>query len=185
VHSARGIAEGDAGGEIKRYSHYRELPLVTDRQRCCRCLNTRYGAKRHLSSRAAERYLGAERRLSSRATARPLSASSAQRRLSAHGRAQVNMLQILQIILELRFDFQDNTILIRLCKYGRNLALAKGIVQHIVNRLHADAEAGRRITVDDNARLQAQVLVVTGNIPELRYRLRVLRKERGPARHTV
>ena len=80
----------------------------------------------------------------------------------------MNVLQILQMVLELRFDFQYDTILVRLREHGRNLALAKGVIQHIVDRLHADAEAGCRIAVDDHARLQAQVLVVAGNITELR-----------------
>ena len=90
------------------------------------------------------------------------------------------MLQILQAVLELRLDFQHDTILVRLREDGRDLALAKGIIQRIVDGLRADAEARRRIAVDDQERLQAQVLVVAGHITELRQRLQLLHKARRP-----
>ena len=101
-------------------------------------------------------------------------------RLAARGGAQANVLQILQAILELRFDFQHDPILIRLREDGRDLALAKGVIQRIVDRLRANTEARRRIAVDDQARLQAQVLVVAGNITELRQLLQLLHKARRP-----
>src|SRR5262249_41737616 len=109
-----------------------------------------------------------------------LSARTAEWRLSAHGGAQVNVLQILQSILELRFDFQHDPILVRLREYGRDLALAKGVIQHIIDRLYTDAEAGRGIAIDDQARLQAQVLVVASDITQLRQLLQLLHKARRP-----
>ena len=90
------------------------------------------------------------------------------------------MLQILQTALELRFDFQHDPILVRLREDRRDLALAKGVIQRIVDRLRADAEARRRIAVDDQARLQAQILVVAGDIAELRQCLQLLHKARRP-----
>jgi len=70
--------------------------------------------------------------------------------------------------------------MVRLREYGRDLALAKGVIQHIIDRLYTDAEAGHRIAVDDQARLQAQVLVVAGDITQLRQLLQLLHKARGP-----
>src|SRR5262245_47354576 len=149
---------------------------MIDRQRRCRRFEPRQRAERYLSTRDAERHLGAERRLSTRAADSRLSARAAERRLSAGSGAQVNVLQILQSILEMRFDFQYYPILVRLREYGRDLALAKGVIQHIIDRLYTDAEAGRCIAVDDQARLQAQVLVVAGDIMQLRQLLQLLHK---------
>src|SRR5262245_65025661 len=141
---------------------------MIDRQRRCRRFEPRQRAERYLSTRDAERHLGAERRLSARAAAPPLSARAAERRLSAGSGAQVNVLQILQSILELRFDFQYYPILVRLREYSRDLALAKGVIQHIIDRLYTDAEAGRCIAVDDQAGLQAPVLVAASDIQQRR-----------------
>src|SRR5207253_2582179 len=119
-------------------------------------------------TRSAERHLGADRRLSTGSAERPLSARGAEWRLSAGSRAQAKVLQIFEAVLELRFDFQHDAILVRLREDGRDLPLAKGIIERIVDGLRADAEARRRIAVDDQARLQAQVLVVAGDITQLR-----------------
>ena len=54
------------------------------------------------------------------------------------------------------------------------------VIQRIVNRLRTNTEARRGITDDDQARLQAQVLVVAGNITELRQLLQLLHKARDP-----
>ena len=61
--------------------------------------------------------------------------------LSALGGAEANVLQILELILELRLDFQYYPILVRLREDGRDLPLAKGAIQRIVDGLRADAEA--------------------------------------------
>ena len=78
------------------------------------------------------------------------------------------MLQILQIFLELRFDFEHDPILVRLGEDSGYLTLAKGVIERIVDRLRADAEARGRIAVDDQTRLQAPVLIVAGDITQLR-----------------
>src|SRR5262249_3131985 len=130
-------------------------------------LDTRQGTEWDLAASGTDGNLcacGARCALATRsATAR-----GTGRDLTADGGAQIQVLQILQLVLKLRFDFEHDPVLVRLREDRRYLPLGKGIIERIVDRLRADAKAGRRIAIDDQARLQAQVLVVAGDITELR-----------------
>ena len=140
-------------------------------------LDTRQGTEWDLATGGIDRNLRAR---AARGTLATRGTRGAGRDLAAHGGAQVQVLQILQIVLELRFDLQHDPILVRLGKNRRDLTLAKGVIQCIVDGLRADAEARCGIAVDDQARLQAPILVVAGNIAELRQRLQHLHKARCP-----
>src|SRR5205823_3117915 len=140
-------------------------------------LDTRQGTEWDLATGGIDRNLRAR---AARGTLATRGTRGAGRDLAAHGGAQIQMLQILQIVLELRFDFQHDPKLVRLREDRRDLTLAKGVIECIVDRLRADAEARGRIAVDDQARLQAPILVVAGDITQLRQLLQLLHKARRP-----
>ena len=44
--------------------------------------------------------------------------------------------------------FEHDAVLVQLREHGRDLALAEGVVERVVDRLRRDAEPRRRIAVD-------------------------------------
>ena len=103
----------------------------------------------------------------------------AERYLSALGGAQANVRKILELILELRLDFQYHPILVRLREDGRDLPLAKGAIRAssmACGRMPKRDAASRSMT----RRLQTQVLVVAGHVTELWQLLQFLHKAGRP-----
>ena len=89
---------------------------------------------------------------------------SAERHGSAHARLNVEMVQVRRILLKSGQRFHHNMVLIQLCKYRRDLALAEGVIKGVVEGLRRDAEAGSRRAVDDKAGVKALVLLVAGHV---------------------
>ena len=83
--------------------------------------------------------------------------------------AYVDLLQELRILPEARRRFHHHVILIERRIHGGDLALAKGVVQHVVDQLRRDAEARGRIAIVLNHGLQAAILLIgvdVGDQPE-------------------
>ncbi len=59
----------------------------------------------------------------------------AQSHLVAGLRAHIDILQCCRVVLKFRLHLQDDPILIELSENDRHLALAKGIVKHVIDRL--------------------------------------------------
>ena len=53
----------------------------------------------------------------------------------------VNFVQRVGCLLELRFDFENDAILVELGENDRDLPLAERVVKRVVNRLGEDVEA--------------------------------------------
>ncbi len=85
--------------------------------------------------------------------------------LSAH-RLHINVGEIAGVILELRPDLKHHVILVQLREDGGDLALAKGVIQRVIDGLRQDAEACRGIAVDDEVGLQSAILLVTGHVTQ-------------------
>ena len=67
-----------------------------------------------------------------------------------------------------RRDFKHHVILIQLREHGRDLALAEGVVERVVDLLHADAQARSRIAIDDQRGFEPAVLLVGRDIAQVR-----------------
>ena len=63
-----------------------------------------------------------------------------ERHQRAVRRPHINVLETFGILPEVRPHFQHHIVLIQLLVYGGDLALAKGIIERIVDRCGADAE---------------------------------------------
>ncbi len=100
-------------------------------------------------------------------------------------RAHVDAVQSIRILLELRVHFKHNAILVQLGKDRRNLALAKGVVERVVNRLGQNAKARRRIAVDGEVGIQSAVKLVGRDIAQLRLLFQFLQKARRPLRKLI
>ncbi len=83
-------------------------------------------------------------------------------------------------LLEARGDLQDDVVLVQLREHRRDLALREGVVQRVVDVLRGDAEARRRVAVDDKLRLQAFDLLVAGDVGQDGQGLELVDHTRGP-----
>ncbi len=77
---------------------------------------------------------------------------------------------------------EDDVILIELREHRRNLPLAEGIVEGVVEWLRGDAEARGGVAVDDEHGVQAQVLLVGGDVAQLGNLLHLLDQSAEPIR---
>ncbi len=90
-----------------------------------------------------------------------------ERNLAAGGALEIEGSQVGGILLKLRFDPQDNPILVQLGKDGRDDPLAESIVEGIVDELRLDAEAGSRAAVDVHGQPQPLVLLIAADLLKL------------------
>src|SRR5258708_40271950 len=91
----------------------------------------------------------------------------AERDLRAVGRLYVNVFQRIGILLELRIDFQNDVILVELSEDRGDLALAKGIVERVVNVGRKNGEARSCVTVDRERRDQTLGQLGADDVAEL------------------
>ena len=91
-----------------------------------------------------------------------------QRNLPAGIRLDVNLVQRSRVQLILRINLEDDVVLVVLLVQRRDLPLAEGVVQRVVDRLRRNAEPGRRVAVDDEISLQAARLQVAIDVGQFR-----------------
>ena len=82
--------------------------------------------------------------------------------------------------LILRINFHHHVVLIQLPVNSRNLALAKAVVQCVVDILWRDAKSRCSIAVDDYFGIQAAVLLVGIHVPQFPQRAQFLQQFRSP-----
>ena len=82
----------------------------------------------------------------------------------------------------LRRHLQHHAVLVALREDGGHEALAEGVVQHAVDRRDADAEPPGGLAVDVDPGLQALLLLVAGDLRELRQPAQPLEQRGGPTR---
>ena len=88
--------------------------------------------------------------------------------LPGEGRAEPEVVQRLGIAAKARIDFDDHVILIGLGLILQDLALSERVVQHLIDVVRADAEAGRGFAVDGQARDARAQLQVARYVAQLR-----------------
>ena len=84
----------------------------------------------------------------------------AQRHLLASGGLHVDRLQVVGILLEARQHLQHDVVLVQGAEDRRDLALAEGAVERLVDGLRQHTQARGAVAVDDEGGLQATVLLV-------------------------
>ena len=104
----------------------------------------------------------------------------AQRHLGAGGGLHVDRLERLGVLLKARGDLEDHVVLIELGEDRRDLALAEGVVEGVVDGLGQDGEARGEVAVDDQRGHEAAVLLVARHVAQLRESPEPLDEPRGP-----
>ena len=70
--------------------------------------------------------------------------------------------------MQLRLNFEHNTILVQLGEHRGHLTLAESVIECVVDYLGRDTETRCGIPIHHQSRLQAAILLVTGNIAQFR-----------------
>src|SRR5947209_2956372 len=106
----------------------------------------------------------------------------AKRNLLAARGMHVNILERTWVGLKLRIDFHNHVILVELRKNGRDLALAEGVVQSVINvgRKHADSRGS--VAVDGKRGEQPLSQLIGGHIAQLGEVLQLIHKAGNPVR---
>ena len=73
-----------------------------------------------------------------------------------------------RVLPELRVHFHHHVILIQRRVHRRDLALAEGVVERIVDRLRRDPESRRGGAIDDQRGLQPVILLVAVDVDAVR-----------------
>ena len=82
----------------------------------------------------------------------------------------------------MRFDFENDAVLIELGENDRDLALAEGVVERVVDRLGEDVEARGFLAIDIDVELQAVDLLIARDVGQLRKLPEFLHQLRRPLR---
>ena len=107
-------------------------------------------------------------------------AEGRQRHLRAGGGFHIDAGERTQVLAKLRINLQHHVILVELGKHGGDLALAKSVIERIVNGLRQDSKTRGRIAVNHQVGLQPVVLLIAGYVAQLRKRLQTRHDARGP-----
>src|ERR1700734_2684604 len=99
----------------------------------------------------------------------------------AEGRPQVNILQRIGGLLELRRDLHDHVILVERTVNGRDLPLSEGIVKRIINVLRGDAQPAGGVAVDHQLGLQSAILLVGIHVAQFLQHAHFRQQSRRPA----
>src|SRR6266576_3094210 len=104
----------------------------------------------------------------------------AQRHRAAAGRADINVLRLCWIALELWQRFENHVVLIQLREERGDLPLAEGVIKRVIYRLRRDAEPRGGYTINDEPGLRTERLLVGRHIAQLREDLKFCDQLRGP-----
>ena len=105
---------------------------------------------------------------------------SAQRRHVSTGGTDIDILQRFRALPEARGHFHHHMVLVQLSVERRYQPLPERIVERVVDHLRRDPQPGRGVPIDPERDSQASVLLVAGNIAELRQGLELLHQPRRP-----
>src|SRR5580704_16062033 len=89
-------------------------------------------------------------------------------------------MQVAWIALKARQRFEHDVILVQLGIESRNLALAEGVVERVVDHVGGDAHARSCHAVDHQSLCQSTHLLVGGHVAQLRNTLEFFYEPRGP-----
>ena len=80
---------------------------------------------------------------------------------------EVDLLQGLRALAEVGLHLQHHPVLVELGEDGRDLALAEGVVERVVDHLGRDAESGGGGAIDAHGGLETLILLVARHVAEL------------------
>ena len=80
------------------------------------------------------------------------------------------MAEVARVLLVLRIDLEDDVVLVELREDDRDLALAEGVVERIVDGRGGQAQARGGVAVEREVGAQAGGLLVAGYVGQLRQR---------------
>ena len=103
-----------------------------------------------------------------------------QRYGCAAGGAQINILQRLGRLLELRRDFHDHVVLVERTVHGGNLPLPEGVVERVINILRRNSQPAGGVAVNHQLRLQSFILLVSIYVAQFRQAAHFLQQQRTP-----
>ena len=76
----------------------------------------------------------------------------------------VDILERIRILRELRIHLEHHVVLVQLREDGGHLALPKGVVQRVVDRLRQNPQSRSGIAIDHQLGLEAAILLVGGHV---------------------
>ena len=161
----RGIAQRASWCEVERQSDHRKLSLMVDGERCIRRLHLYKSGKRNRGP--AGGCCGGVGRGCSGGRGRATGAN-------------VDVVHRVGGLGKVRQDLQHHVILVQLREDDRNLPLAEGVIQSVVDGLGKDSQPRRGITVDREGRPEAAVEFIRGYIAQFRRRAQFFHQLRCP-----
>ena len=99
---------------------------------------------------------------------RPFGEGAERHHLAARGRTDVDEVQALRVALQVGPNFLNHVVGVDLGEILRDLPLAVGVVQRVVDQLRLDAEARRHVAIDRQMERRAGVLLIGGDVAQLR-----------------
>ena len=111
---------------------------------------------------------------------RPLGENRERDLFARERRLDVDLVQRVDLALQLGQDLEDHVIAVELREVLRDLPLAEGVVERVVDELRCDAVTGRRVAVDRERQRGAVGLLVGGDVAQLRQRRQLLQDFRRP-----
>src|SRR5579863_4953711 len=197
LNRGRGVTERRARRQIERDGDHGELALVVDGQGsgkrfemgdraerngsavlCADCgrIPRRGGRARIRAGYAANRARGG----GCGDDAVGICTGRAARRGGGERRAHINVVQVGRAALELRHHLEDDVILVELRVQGGDLALAKRVVERLIDHLGRDAHARSGDTVNDELFGQGAGLLIGGHVAKLGQLLELRHQNVGP-----
>ena len=88
--------------------------------------------------------------------------------LAGRGRADIDLVEVLRIALQVGQDLHDDVVAVLLREILRHLALAEGIVKRVVDRLRGEPEARRAVAVDVDRQRRSRHLLIGRDVAQLR-----------------
>ena len=95
-------------------------------------------------------------------------------------RFHVKILQRVGVLAELRRDLEDDVVLVELGEHDGDQALSEGVVEGVVDGRGRQAEARGGVAIDDQVFLEGVILLVGGDVAQLRQLLQLGDEPRHP-----
>ncbi len=108
-----------------------------------------------------------------------------ERHLLPGSRFDVKVLQGVGVLAELRRDLQYDVVLVELREHDGDQALAESVVQGVVDGRSGQAQPRGGVAIDDQVFFQGVILLVGGDVPQIRKGLQLGHEPRHPGGQVV
>ena len=110
----------------------------------------------------------------------PLAEHRQRHLLAGRRRVDIDLVQRVDVALQLGQDLHDDVVAVELSEVLRDLALAEGVIERVVDQLRLDAVTRRGIAVDRELQRRSLGLLIGGDVAQLRQRLHLVEHLRRP-----